>query len=142
MASSCELEDCEEAAGCLLVSGGDGPPLLELGPEPLDPIAVEIDPIRTCDGRIAASCGDGWSCAHVPDSLSESMAGVSSICDDPFGRSRQSFEQGLCVGKLMGLTLVKAEGERPTGRIGDHAGFGPIAATRAAKRFTTIPLRS
>ena len=70
------------------------------------------------------------------------MACVSPIRNDPFGRGGQSFEQGLGVGKLMGLALIKAEGERPTRRIGDHAGFGPISATRAAKRFTTVALRS
>lgn len=81
-------------------------------------------------------------CADVPDGLAKGVACISAIRDDPFGRGGQSFEQRLGVGKLMGLALVKAEGERPPCRVGDHAGFGPISATRAAKRFTTVALRS
>ncbi len=142
VASSGQLEDCDEAGRSFLVSRGDGSPLLGLGPEPLDPVAVEIDPVRACDGRIAASGGDGWPCVHVPNGLPEGVAGVSAIRDDPFGRGGQSFEQRLGVGQLMSLALVKAESERSPRRIGDHASFGPISATRAAKRFTTVALRS
>lgn len=41
----------------------------------------------------------------------------------------------------MCLALCEAEGHRATGAVGDHAGLGPIAATRAAKRLTLVSLR-
>ena len=42
--------------------------------------------------------------------------------------------------QLMGLARSQDEGHRPSEPVGDHARLGPVAATRAAQRFTLISL--
>ena len=41
-----EVEDAHEGRGGLLVAGGHGTPLLQPGPQPLDDIAVVVNPVR------------------------------------------------------------------------------------------------
>src|SRR3712207_8615568 len=44
--------------------------------------------------------------------------------------------------RSVGLAWRQGQAERPSAAVHDHTGFRAIAATRAPKRFTLIPLRS
>ena len=132
------MEDADEGCGRLLVSCCDGSPLLEPSPEPLDPVSVEINPVRTGEGGLIAARGDGRNGSEVSDLLAEFMAAVAPIGDDPFGNARQVLKQGQGLGEFMGLSLSEAEGDGAPCGVGDHAGLGPISATRAAKRFMVV----
>ena len=136
----CEEEDAYEADGGLLVAGGDGAPLFEPGPEALDLIAVVVDPIRAGHGRFVALRRDRRPSAHTPDVLAKDVAGVAAVPHDPFGHPRQLVEQGNSVREFMGLTGRQPEGDGAAPPVGDHASLGAIAATRAAKSFTSVSL--
>ena len=77
-----EAEHADEADGGLLVSGRDGAPFLKPGPEALDLVAVVVDPVRAGDGGLVALGRDRWPCAHVPDVLTDGVAGVVATADD------------------------------------------------------------
>ena len=84
-----EAEDAEEAGGGLIVTGGNGAPFLQPGPQASDPIAVVVDLVRAGDGRFVAKRQDGGTKAHVPDILAEGMAGVAAVGRDPLRHARQ-----------------------------------------------------
>ncbi len=77
----------------LLVACGDGAPLLELGPEALDLVAVVVDPVRAGDGCFVALRRDRGPRARVPDVLTKGVAGVAPVPDDPLGHTRKLVEQ-------------------------------------------------
>lgn len=79
--------------------------------------------------------------AHVPDAFSKGVARIAAVRRHPFRHARKAGEQRDCLRQLMRLFWRQSEGHRPAGAVGDHAGLGPIAATRAAKRFTMVSLR-
>ena len=127
--------------GGLLVAGGDGPPLLEPGPEPLDQVAVVVDPLRAGDGRLVALRRDRGPCAHAPDVLAEARGWCSR------GRPRPTSARPAAGRGAARHGAVRAPGRARSGRrsarpapVGDHASLGAIAATRAAKRFTMVSL--
>ena len=95
------MEDADEGCGGLLVPCCDGPPFFEPSPEPLDPVSVEINPVRTGDGGLIAAGGNGWSGSEVSDLLAEFMAAVAPIGDDPSGNARQAPQQRQGLRKLM-----------------------------------------
>src|ERR1700712_5053233 len=75
---------------------------------------------------------------HVPDVFAKDVAGVAAVPHDPFGHPRQLVEQGNSVREFMGLTPRQPEGVSAALPVGDHASLGAIAATRAAKSFTSV----
>lgn len=125
-----ECKNAHEAGGGLPVSGGDGAPLIEPGPEALDLIAVVVDPVRAGDGRLVALRRDRGSRAHIPDVLTKGVAGVATAPDDPLGHARKLVEQRNRMGQFMGLTGRQPEGDGTSLPVGDHTSLGTIAATR------------
>jgi hypothetical protein len=71
------------------------PPLLRSGPEPLDPVAVGVDPLRTGDGGLFALGGDRWTRALLLDVLPEGMAGIASISHDHLGAPGKRSRSGM-----------------------------------------------
>ncbi|GEM99161.1 hypothetical protein MRA01_37010 [Methylobacterium radiotolerans] len=97
-----------------------------------------VDPLRTARGSLVALGRDSGLCPGVPDVLPEAMTGVAAIRDDPSRIARQLLKQGQRVRQFMGLPRCDPEGDRAACTVGDHAGFGPIPATRSAKSLTII----
>jgi hypothetical protein len=65
------------------VARSDGSPFLEPGPEPLDLVAVVVDPLWTSHGCLVALGRDRRPRTHPPDALPEDMACVASITKRP-----------------------------------------------------------
>lgn len=120
------------------VAGGDGPPLLEPGPQPLDDVAVGVDPLRTGKRCLVGLGRDRWPCTGSPDRLAEAMTGVAAVTHHPLRHARKLIEQRKGVGQFVRLTGHDAERDGASSPVGDHAGLGAIAATRAAKSFTIV----
>ncbi len=78
---------------------------------------------------------DGWSGATVPDVLSESMAAVAAVGDDPTRHTGQLVQERQGVRQFVGLSGCQGEGNGPSGAVGDHAGLGAEAAAGAAERL-------
>jgi hypothetical protein len=66
---------------------GNGAPLFQPRPEPLDHGAVGVDPLRTGDGCLIARGRNGGTCAALPDVLPEGIAGVAPISHHPLRQS-------------------------------------------------------
>src|SRR4051794_3931372 len=122
-----EAEDAAEAGGGFLVARRDGPPLLQPRPEPLDDVAVGVNPVRAADRCLVALGRDGGLCPCLSDMLAEALTAVAPISHDPLGHARQALEQGYGVRQLMRLPRRDPEGERMARAVGDHASLGPIA---------------
>ncbi|SDB75037.1 hypothetical protein SAMN02927895_05742, partial [Belnapia rosea] len=64
----------------------------------------------------------------------------AAIGHHPAWHVGQSLEQGHRLRQFMGLPRCELESHSPASSISDHAGLGPVAATRAAKCLTRVPL--
>ncbi len=73
--------------------------------------------------------------------VAEGVAAVAAVGYDPHRQAGQAREQRQGVGQFMRLARRESEGNGPAYRVGNHAGFGAIVATRAAKRLTSTALR-
>src|SRR5215208_462929 len=132
-------EHAHEGAGGLLVAGGDGAPLLESGPEALDEVPVAVDVVGAGYRRFVALGRDRGPRAQVPDMLPKGVAGVAAVAHDPLGHPGQAVEQRHGVRQFMRLARREAEGDGASFAVGDHAGLGAIATTRAPKRLMRVP---
>ena len=72
--------------------------------------------------------------------LAEGVAAVATVGDDPTGHVRQLVEQCHGVRQFVRLPRRQYESDGAADRVGDHASFGAIAATRPAKCFTMVSL--
>ena len=108
---------------------GNGAPLFQPRPEPLDHIAVVLSPVWAGDRRLVALGWDSWGRAPLPDVLPERMARVAPVGHDPQRHARQSVQQGDGRWELVGLPWREREGDCPARAVGDHAGLGSKAAT-------------
>src|SRR4051812_1487660 len=138
--SGSEAEDAHEAGGGLLVAGRDGAPLLEPCPEPLDLVAIVINPVRASDWCLVVFGRNSRTCAALPDVLAEGVTAQAPVSHHPLRHTGQAVEERDGLRQLMSLTRSQDEGHRPSEAVGDHASFGPIAPTRAAQRLTLVPL--
>src|SRR3954453_15135132 len=133
-----KAEDTHEGAGRLLIAGGNGAPLFQPRPEPLDVVAIGVDPLRAGDLFLVALGGDRRASAQAPDVLAKGVTAQASISHHPLRHTGQAVEERDGMREFMGLTRSQDEGHRPSEPVGDHARLGPIAPTRAAQRFTLI----
>src|SRR3954451_12311851 len=88
-----EAEDAEVAARGLLVAGGDGPPLLEPAPEPLDQAAVVVDVVGAGHGRLVAPGRDRGPRALARDEIAEGVRAVAAVAHDPQRHAREPVEE-------------------------------------------------
>src|ERR1700712_1401923 len=136
-----DAENAHERACGFLITCCDGPPFFELGPEPLDLIAVGVDPVGTGDRRLIAPGWDHGPGSQVPDVLTKGVAAVASVSNHPFRHARKLVEECHRMRQFVRLSRRQHEGNSAAETVGDHTSFGAIAATRAAKRLTCVPLR-
>src|SRR4051795_13220933 len=78
-----EAEDAHEGAGRLLIAGGNGAPLFQPRPEPLDVVAIGVDPLRAGDLFLVALGGDRRASAQAPDVLAKGVTAQASISHHP-----------------------------------------------------------
>jgi hypothetical protein len=138
--SSGEAEYAHEGRGRLLVACRNSPPLLQPGPEPLDDIAIIVDPVRTGEQCFIGLGRDRRSGSQAPDVLTKGMAGVAAIGHDPARHARQTVEQWNSLRQFVRLTRRNPKRDGAGQTIGDQTSLGAIAATRATKCFTMVSL--
>jgi hypothetical protein len=135
-----EAKDAEEGSSGFcwrcpsgLVAGGDGTLLSQASPEILDEAAVGVDPGWAGDSR--ALRWDCRPCAQIPNSRSESVGSQTPITDAPSWHIRQAAKQARRQWQFMRLSGRQRKGDGTPATVCDHAGFGAVAAARAAKRL-------
>lgn len=73
-----EASDAGEADGGLVVTGGDGAPLLKARPQPFDDVAVVVDPVRRGDRCLVPLGRDRRTRPRGPDVVAEGDRGHSA----------------------------------------------------------------
>src|SRR3954454_14507320 len=119
-------------------SRSGGAPFLEARPQALDAVAIVVDPAWAGHGRFVFLGRDRRPGTLVPDDLAERVRGIAFVADDPAGNVGQAIDQIPGPGEFVSLPRGQGGAERPAGAVGDHAGFGAVAAARAAKRLTHV----
>ena len=76
-------------ADSLLVACGDRAPFFQPGPQPLDLVAVRVDPGRTGQRFLVPAGRDHRACTQAPDVLTKSMAAVAPVGNHPFRHARE-----------------------------------------------------
>lgn len=116
-----------------LLTGGDGTPLLESGPKPLDAISVPIDPV-TAGNRGLVLLGRYGRCgAEIAAGLAERVAGLAAIGHGPEWRPGLAGQQAFGLGQLGSLAWGECQGDRPATGVGERPRLGPVAVSEAAK---------
>ena len=75
---------------CLFVAGCEGSPLLQPGPDPLDHIALGVDPVGAGNRGLISLGWDSRPRAHAPDALAEPAAGIAAVGRNPGGDATQA----------------------------------------------------
>ncbi len=131
-----EAEHPHEGASGLLLAGGYGPPLLEPAPEPLNPVAVRVGPVRAGHRGLLAFRWDRGTRTAVPDVGAKIVRSVAPIRHDPARHPGQAVEQGNGMWKFVGLSRRDPEGHGAPAAVCEDYGLRAIAAARAPKRLT------
>src|SRR3954447_9438297 len=118
----------------------NGTPFFQPSPEPLDLVAVVVDPLWAGDGGLGALWRDRRPRTQAPDVLAKSVTGIASVGHHPLRHAWQTVQQRDGMGQLVRLTRREDEGDCPSEPVGDHAGLRAKATPRAAQRLTPVPL--
>jgi hypothetical protein len=134
-----EADAGQEVAGCLVVSGGDGAPILDAAERALDEIALPVgfgievgfvDPIGLeGNDRLTALCG-------------EEMAQVVSVVGgvaNQAGRQSGRCQQCPSTVDIVRLSRRQQEGVEASLAIGKRVDFRGAPATRAADGLALLP---
>ena len=79
-------------------------------PEPLDWVAVVLDPGRAGDRRLVALRRDCWARTDVWNVLAEDGAGVAAIAENPFRPTRMLADEAHRLPQFLELTRRQPEG--------------------------------
>src|SRR3954452_9842171 len=101
----------------------DSTPFFQPSPEPLDLIAVVVDPVWAGDGGLVALWRDRRPRTQAPDVLAKSVTGIASVGHHPLRHARQTVEQRNGMGQFMSLAGSQDDGDCPSEPVGDHAGL-------------------
>ena len=135
-----EAEDAEVAGRGLLVAGGDGPPLLEPAPEPLDQAAVVVDVVGAGDRRLVAPGRDRGPRALAPDEIAEGVRAVAAVAHDPQRHAREPVEEPRRQRQLVRLPRGQREGYRAAPPVRDDARLRAEAPARPPQRLPPVAL--
>ncbi len=115
---SSDEDDGKKRRGCLFVSCGDSPPLLEPCPQVFDQMPMSVSPSGTGDFWIILSWRDDRTRSPVPEIFMEFMRGIAT------GSALRRLRSGLCLepvsGSPMGQGLTPGhpdKTQRTTGRL-------------------------
>lgn len=80
-----DAEETSKAVDGLLAAGRVGALLLKAYPQPLDAVAVVVNPVRTSDWSFVPLGWDRRTHSGVPDVATGAVAAVAVIAHDPLG---------------------------------------------------------
>lgn len=134
------MEHIEERSGELVVSGGDGAVDLQMTDQPLDTVALSIEPLVPADRRLAVRARrDHGPHPRLLETVADRVAVVTLVGDQVggpcLGERAQRFELGA-VGRF---AAGEVEGEREAGGIAETMNFTGEPAPRAAKSLFASP---
>src|SRR5579884_483202 len=122
-----------------VISGRDAPEMFELVEAALDAISEPMGfDVMADDGNPGALGGGNGLCAQIGDEAAKSIAVVTPAGND--AASGLSFEQGISLGEIVGLTGREDEPQRPAERIGQQMNFGCQSSSGAPQSLIFGPL--
>ena len=126
----------QEASCSLVIAGGDGPKLLELGEEVLDQmpgrVEVFVKGVRCLAGLAR---GDDRRLASLGQRLAHALVGIEGfVGDERLGLTRR--QQGIRSGQIVLLTASEMKAERIAERIHQGMDLGCQPALAAADGLT------
>ena len=132
------MDGTEEVAGALVVAGGDGPELLQLGEEVLDQVACLVEIAVIGPRRLAVALGrDHGGLAGLLQRLQHPLLGVECLVGDQ-QVGGEAGQEGIGTLEVVGLPGR----EREPGRIAEGIDRGvdlrAQAATAASDRFIAV----
>ena len=132
------MDGTEEVAGALVVAGGDGPELLQLGEEVLDQVACLVEVLVVRSRLLAVALGrDHGGLAGLLQRLEHPLLGVECLVGDQ-QVGGEAGQEGIGTLEVVGLPGR----EREPGRIAEGIDRGvdlrAQAATAASDRFITV----
>jgi len=130
-----ELNGGEEVSPGLVVSGGNGTKLLELGEEVLDQMAclVEVAIIVT-DHLTVGFGGDDRSLASEGQGLDDPLIGIERLVTDQ-GVGLHGREKMICPNEVMSLATSEEEADGVAQCIGQGVDLGARPTARATDRL-------
>ena len=132
------MDGAEEVHRTLVISGGDGPKLLELGEEVLDQVACLVEIAVVGARRLAVALGwDHSGRAGLLQRLEHARLGIERLVGDQ-GVSSKTRQQG--VGTLQIVRLPGREGKagRVAERVDGRVNLRAKAAAAAPDRFVAL----
>ena len=126
-----EFDEGEEIGVVFLVSGRDGPVMLELREEPFDPVAssVGVAVERRGRGSPRDRPDDGLR-ADRRKVVAQSVAVIGSVSEQGLARPDRA-QHVICRSPVVGLPGGQLQRDRQAARIGDGVNLGRQAAPRA-----------
>ena len=134
------MEHIEERSGELVVACGDGTVDFQMANQPLDTVALAIDPLVPADQCLAVRARrDHGPHARLAETVADRVAVVALVGDQvaglDFGERAERFEL-RAVGRF---AAGEMEGEREAGGITETVNFTGEPAPRAAKSLFASP---
>jgi hypothetical protein len=130
-----EIEECREAGGGLVVTGGDASEMLDTVDEALDQVAFLVEVLvvgdRLSPARIWRDHGGG---AELDDGRPDAIGIVSLVSDDVL--AGLAIEQGLGLGRIMGLAGGQDDPDQLADGVDEEMQLAAQAAARAANRLS------
>ena len=114
--------------------------MLQLAEEPLDEVALAVEPFA--DGSLASAIGF-WrdvGCGTLAFDQGAEAIGIIGLVGDEDRAWTQAIEQRVCSGCVMGIACGEAEPDRQSFGIDKRMDFGCQPAPRATETMISTPL--
>src|SRR5918998_1956931 len=131
------MDGGEKVHRALVVAGGDGPELLQLGEEVLDQVTRLVELLVVRSRFLAVALGrDHGRLAGLLERLEHALLGIESLVGDQRSRGEPR-QQDVGAFEIVRLSRREAEAGRVAERIDRGVGLRARAAAAAPDRFIT-----
>ena len=132
------MDGTEEVASALVIAGGDGPELLQLGEEVLDQMTRLVEVTVVGARLLAVALGrDHGGLAGPLEGLEHALLGIEGLVRDQ-GVGRETRQQGIGTLQIMRLAWAEREAGRVAERIDRGVDLRRQAALAAPDRLGRV----